>query len=165
MQVDVHSIPELQHKLNCDYERGEALDEAWQVFMLFDGMGVLIHRKLIDVSLVDDLISGPIKNTWEKMKPMIEGYRKQFNQTTILRVVRIPLQPNAEKRTTTNPKNNLTTQQPSFSHASRADSAQSHKRQTQILPTNKAQNKLCLTPLIRPLSRPLSTRLYLSPAY
>jgi len=53
------------------------------VGMYFEGIGVLLRRKLIDIGLVDDLLSGPIKNTWEKMKPMVEGVRKELNQPTV----------------------------------------------------------------------------------
>ena len=48
--------------------------------LFLEGVGVLLHRKLIDISLVDDLLSGPIKMVWEKMKPIIEDARKQLKQ-------------------------------------------------------------------------------------
>ena len=48
-----------------------------EVCLFFEGVGVLLHKKLIDISVVDDLFTGPIKMTWEKTKPMIEGHRKQ----------------------------------------------------------------------------------------
>jgi hypothetical protein len=44
----------------------------------FEGIGVLAHRKLVDVNLVGDLFAVSI--IWEKMKPLIEGARKQFNE-------------------------------------------------------------------------------------
>lgn len=43
------------------------------------GVDVLLHRKLVDISLVDDLFSGPIKRAWEKMKPVVEDARRQLN--------------------------------------------------------------------------------------
>jgi len=46
------------------------------VSVLFEGIGVLLHRNLVSIDLVDDLFSGPIKSTWEKMKPLVEGYRR-----------------------------------------------------------------------------------------
>ena len=45
----------------------------------FEGVGVLLHRKLIDISLVDDLFSGFIKRFWERAKPIVEDARKQLN--------------------------------------------------------------------------------------
>jgi hypothetical protein len=66
-----------------DYEgfvKKHGLANVWEVVMLFEGIGTLVHRRLVDISVVDDLISGPIKSTWEKMKPVIESYRKQSTQ-------------------------------------------------------------------------------------
>jgi hypothetical protein len=44
----------------------------------FEGIGVLLHKKLADIDLIDDLMSEQIIVTWEKMKPIVEGYRKQY---------------------------------------------------------------------------------------
>jgi hypothetical protein len=45
----------------------------------FEGVGVLLKRNLIDISLVDDLLSGPIKMFWDKSKPIVEDARKQLS--------------------------------------------------------------------------------------
>ncbi|MHA3965140.1 MAG: DUF4760 domain-containing protein [Candidatus Thorarchaeota archaeon SMTZ1-45] len=56
-----------------------------QVCMFFQGMGVLLHRRLLNISLVDELFSPiSIKIIWEKMKPVVDGWRKQFNEPNIL---------------------------------------------------------------------------------
>jgi hypothetical protein len=65
---------------NDDSVREYGLVDTWEVAMLFEGMGLLVHRKFVDIGVVDDLISGPVKGTWEKMNPVIEGYRKHHNQ-------------------------------------------------------------------------------------
>jgi len=46
----------------------------------FEGMGILLHRKLVDIALVDDLSSTDIILTWHKMKPIVDGWRKHFNR-------------------------------------------------------------------------------------
>lgn len=46
---------------------------------LFEALGVLLKNKLIDISLVDDLFTGPSKWFWEKLKPIAEDTRKQSN--------------------------------------------------------------------------------------
>lgn len=56
------------------------LDEVYEVVMFFEGIGTLLHMKLIDTRLVGHLISGPIRSTWEKMKPIIEGHRLKVGQ-------------------------------------------------------------------------------------
>ena len=49
-----------------------------QVGLLFEGIGVLLRRKLINVGLVDDLFTGPIKLVWNKIKPVIEVAREKI---------------------------------------------------------------------------------------
>jgi len=45
--------------------------------MFYERVGILLHRKLIDIKLVDDLFGRFIKNDWEKVKPIAEGIRKE----------------------------------------------------------------------------------------
>ena len=42
----------------------------------FTVMGFLLKKKLIDYEIVNQL---PISMTWNKVKPIVEGVRKQFN--------------------------------------------------------------------------------------
>ncbi len=43
----------------------------------YEGIGVLVKRKLIDPTVVDDLMSGPIIYFWEKIAPIMLEYRKR----------------------------------------------------------------------------------------
>jgi hypothetical protein len=43
----------------------------------FQGIGVLLQMKLIDISLAKRLFGRSTMYTWEKMKPIVEGYRKE----------------------------------------------------------------------------------------
>ena len=45
----------------------------------FEGIGVLVHRGLIDVTLVDDLMSGETMRFWEMFAPVIEEMRIRLN--------------------------------------------------------------------------------------
>ena len=49
------------------------------VVRFFEGLGVQVKRGLIDVSLVDDLMSGSIIRFWELAQPFIEEYRAHNN--------------------------------------------------------------------------------------
>jgi hypothetical protein len=40
-------------------------------------MGFLLQKKLVDYEIMSEL---PISMTWNKVKPIVEGVRKQFNQ-------------------------------------------------------------------------------------
>ena len=48
------------------------------VGVFFEGIGLLAKRKLIDMSLVDDLFSSIVKLTWEKTAPIVKGRREQL---------------------------------------------------------------------------------------
>jgi len=48
------------------------------VNVMFEEIGVLLNRKLIDLGLVDDLFGYVAIPLWEKIRPAIEGMRKQF---------------------------------------------------------------------------------------
>jgi len=69
-----------EYKDYNEYVVKYGLDEVYQVVMFFEGIGTLLHMKLIDTRLVGHLISGPIRSTWEKMKPIIEGHRQKLGQ-------------------------------------------------------------------------------------
>lgn len=49
----------------------------------FEGTGLLLHRKLIDISIADDLYSAPIKTTLKKMRRTTESNRERMSQPTI----------------------------------------------------------------------------------
>jgi len=53
------------------------------VAMYFEGIGILLYKKLIDINLTYDLFSTPIRLCWEKFKPVPDGLRKQYNDPTI----------------------------------------------------------------------------------
>ena len=58
---------------------GKPIHNAIRLIGAFhEGIGVLLHRKLIDIGVVDELYA--VEMRWEKMKPLIEGLRKHFNE-------------------------------------------------------------------------------------
>jgi hypothetical protein len=65
------------------YRNKFGLSDINKIGWFFEGVGVLLHKKLIDIAVVDDLFSSPIKISWEKLKPVAEGERKQFNRPQI----------------------------------------------------------------------------------
>jgi len=65
------------------YRREYGLREVNEVGWFFEGVGVLLHRRLIDISLVDDLFSSPVKRAWERLKPIAEGERNQTQRPQI----------------------------------------------------------------------------------
>lgn len=45
----------------------------------FSAMGFLLHKKLVDYEIVSQL---PISMTWNKVKPILEGVRKESNDAS-----------------------------------------------------------------------------------
>jgi hypothetical protein len=62
----------------------EVLAASYSVGVFFEGIGVLVKRKLISMDLVDDLFTIPILDTWEKMKPLVEGRRERLKRPQAL---------------------------------------------------------------------------------
>ena len=50
-----------------------------KVMFFYEGVGILLQRKLIDIDLVAQLFGPTIKWQWEKIRPLIESLRKQLN--------------------------------------------------------------------------------------
>ncbi len=44
-----------------------------------DGLGFLLYKRLIDIETIEYILSGSTTAAWEKLKPIIEGMRKQYN--------------------------------------------------------------------------------------
>jgi hypothetical protein len=57
--------------------------EMNQVYSLFDEVGILLQMRLIDIDLVEKLLHGHVKRTWEKLKPVFEHGRKLRNDPRI----------------------------------------------------------------------------------
>ena len=67
-----------------DYAEKYGPVEVTSVGMFFEGIGILLKRRLIDIDLVDDMFTMPINNTWLKIKDITYEARKIRNQPTIL---------------------------------------------------------------------------------
>ena len=51
--------------------------------IFFEGVGILLHRKLIDVDMVSSVFGYSIRVLWEKIRPLIEEAREVFNEPTM----------------------------------------------------------------------------------
>jgi len=66
-----------------DYEKKYGLTEYSVIDIFFEGIGILLKRKLIGIELVDDMFTTPVKWTWEKMKDITLELRKVRNAPEI----------------------------------------------------------------------------------
>ena len=65
-----------------DYEEKYGLADFIVVGTFFEGIGILLYRKLIDIDLVDDLFTAPTKGSWNEMKDSIIEFRKKYDMPT-----------------------------------------------------------------------------------
>lgn len=66
-----------------DFDKKVGLREVNQVCLFFEGVGILLQRRLVDTSMIEDLFGGAIARTWEKVKTGVIKARQQVNDTTI----------------------------------------------------------------------------------
>jgi hypothetical protein len=66
-----------------DYVKKYGMAEWAAVGTFFEGIGILLRRKLVDIGLVDDLFTAPLNMAWDIMKDSITEIRKEYSQPTI----------------------------------------------------------------------------------
>jgi hypothetical protein len=73
---------DLEVKDYDDFVKTYGLKGVFKVFPLFEAVGILLNRKIISIDLVSQLFRQSIQLIWEKGKPIQEGMRKKYNQST-----------------------------------------------------------------------------------
>jgi hypothetical protein len=58
--------------------------EVNEVCLFFDEIGNLLQMRLVDIELVEKMLHGHIKRTWERLKPTIEEVRKRRNDPKLV---------------------------------------------------------------------------------
>jgi Domain of unknown function (DUF4760) len=66
-----------------DVEKKASNREGNQVCLFFEGIGILLQRKLLDAKMVEDLFGGSVARAWEQVKTDVFKGRKRFNDPTI----------------------------------------------------------------------------------
>lgn len=51
--------------------------------IFFEGIGVFLKKKIVDVNLVDELFSVSLKFMYERLKPIIDSNRQRFNDPRV----------------------------------------------------------------------------------
>jgi len=66
-----------------DFDNKVVVRAANQVCLFFEGVGILLQRKLLDTTMIEDLFGGVIASTWEKLKTGVIKARQQLKDPTI----------------------------------------------------------------------------------
>lgn len=73
---DIDDVQEFEEKVG-------GLREFNQVALFFEGVGILLKRKIVDSTMIDDLFGGAITRTWENTRKGIMRGRRQLNDPTV----------------------------------------------------------------------------------
>ena len=76
-------IESIEFKNYDEYVKKCGLGDYAQCATFFEGIGVLLQKKLIDINLIDALFSVPLEHMYERMKPIIEGNKEQFHNQRV----------------------------------------------------------------------------------
>ena len=71
------NVRTMEFKDYNDFEEKYAWTDVSLICVFFEGVGVLLHRELIDIELVDDLFTGPTKIIWNKIRQLVEVTREK----------------------------------------------------------------------------------------
>jgi hypothetical protein len=78
MEWEFKDLDEFLEKYGSE-KNPEAFAMRGSVGAYFEGMGVLVKRGLIDVTITDDLVSGVIIRFWNQLGPIYIGLRERLN--------------------------------------------------------------------------------------
>ena len=76
----IERIESIEFKNYDEYVKKFGSGDYVQCATFFEGIGVLLQKRLIDINLVDTLFSVPLKLFYERMKPIIEANSEQFHR-------------------------------------------------------------------------------------
>jgi len=62
-----------------EHERSQIWEDIDRIGWFFNGIGLLVHRKFVDIKLVDEFLGYGVILAWEKIKPLVYGWREQYN--------------------------------------------------------------------------------------
>jgi len=80
VMLPISSQEEYLHLFRDPEKRAEIGSAVNALFAYFEGIGVLVKRGLIDINLVDDLMSSYILMTWNKYGPFIKEQQERANR-------------------------------------------------------------------------------------
>lgn len=61
---------------------GEDTTSVLLLISTWESLGILVHRRELDIELIDDFFSGPIALTWRKLERYMREVREQEHRST-----------------------------------------------------------------------------------
>jgi hypothetical protein len=88
-----HRVTTWKYKTYEAYRKEASDDDSVSLLVVsvfFENVGLLYKRRLAPLDLIDDLASGPILLSWQKVSPIWVGLRAEYGQPPVVRMVRGP---------------------------------------------------------------------------
>jgi hypothetical protein len=79
--IQFNDYDDFVEKFGPLYSKGPEQTAVIMIAYLMEGIGVLLHEKLADIEALKELF--PIERVWEKLAPVLLGYRKQVGDPEI----------------------------------------------------------------------------------
>jgi len=79
MSLEIKDYDDIVEKYGMPHAGEPVWTALYMVINYLNEVGMLLHRGFIDVESVDELFGYRVAYFWEKLKPLIEGWRKQLN--------------------------------------------------------------------------------------
>lgn len=82
LSTEFDDYDDFVNKYGLLFNEGPVQTVFWSVGNFFEGIGILVKNRFVDIALVAELFAvGPF---WLKWKPLIEGTRKHYNGPDLL---------------------------------------------------------------------------------
>ena len=79
----VFNLPDGLSKDEIETTVGDDFHLVYALMTTWESLGILVFRGEVDLDLVDDFFSGPIKISWQKLKGHVMGERSMLERDTI----------------------------------------------------------------------------------
>lgn len=79
----VYNLPDGLTKEEIESAAGDDFYLVYALMTTWESLGVLVYRGEVDLDLVDDFFSGPIRISWRKLEGHVVGERSMLGRDTI----------------------------------------------------------------------------------
>jgi len=80
IELEYEDIRDFEEKYGPPHELTEVTRDIYKLCWFYNGLGVLVHRGLADIEMVNDLFGYIVIWMWEKVEPFIRWEKEHFDQ-------------------------------------------------------------------------------------
>jgi len=79
----VYNLPDGLSKKEIEARCGDRFHLVYALMTTWESLGILVFRREVDLDMVDEFFSGPIKVSWRKLQGHVVGEREMLGRDTI----------------------------------------------------------------------------------